>query len=123
MRRSDGGRRISQPPRALVLLTATTILASASPATPDDTGGVATVAPPPGMRAYVDPRSGALAPEPPASAPPALPSTAHSTEGLVVRNAPGGGVMLDLQGRFQSRLVATVMPDGSVRLSHVDAAE
>ena len=39
-------------------------------------------------------------------------STSH--QGLVEVPAPGGGVMVDLQGRFRSATVARVKPDGTV---------
>ena len=32
---------------------------------------------------------------------------------------PGGGVKLDLQGRFQSPLIATVDENGKVRMQHL----
>ncbi len=73
----------------------------------------------PGMRAYADPRTGALLPEPPARATaPAAAAFSRSSAGLVPMPAPGGGVEIDLQGRFQSPLVATVEPDGTVHLHH-----
>ncbi|MHC4984477.1 MAG: post-PEP-CTERM-1 domain-containing protein, partial [Planctomycetota bacterium] len=75
-----------------------------------------------GFRAYVDPETGELT-EPPSDAlaeePPAAAfSTSH--EGLVETPspAPGGGVMVDLQGRFRSPLTATVDADGKVRMQH-----
>jgi hypothetical protein len=81
-------------------------------------------APAAGMRAYVDPRTGALVPTPPAGqTPPPTPAFSRSAAGLVERPAPGGGVMVDLQGRFQSPLVATVGPDGRVRLHHRHPSE
>jgi hypothetical protein len=76
-----------------------------------------------GMRAYVDPRTGALVPAPVPGAPPAAPGFSRSAAGLVETRAPGGGVMVNLQGRFQSPLVATVGPDGRVRLQHLRPAE
>jgi hypothetical protein len=39
----------------------------------------------------------------------------RSSAGLVETRSPGGGVMVDLQGRFQSPLIATVGTDGQVR--------
>jgi hypothetical protein len=73
----------------------------------------------PGMRAYADPRTGTLLSEPPARATaPAAAAFSRSSAGLAPVPAPGGGVMIDLQGRFQSPLVATVGPDGTVHLHH-----
>jgi hypothetical protein len=70
---------------------------------------------PAGMRAHIDPRTGAIVREPVApQAPAGLPTAAsQSAEGLVERPAPGGGVMLDLQGRFLSPITATAAPDGA----------
>jgi len=83
-------------------------------ATAEDTPAV-TAPPPASMRAYVDPQTGAIVPAP--VSPPALqaipPAVSHSTAGLVERPAPGGGVMLDLQGRFLSPITATAAPDGA----------
>jgi len=76
----------------------------------------------PGMKAYVDPRTGELVPERPVGLPPepTSPALDRSTVGLVEIPAPGGGTMIDLQGRFQSPLVATLGPDGTLRLRHAD---
>lgn len=48
----------------------------------------------------------------------AAPSRNRSSEGLVVEksSAPGGGLKVDLKGRFRSYSVATVQPDGSVKV-------
>lgn len=71
-----------------------------------------------GMRAYFDPQTGKLGVPPPdeAAPPTAAEQRAHSTsaEGLVIVPAPGGGQMVDLQGRFQSATTATLKPDGTV---------
>jgi hypothetical protein len=71
----------------------------------------------PGMEAHVDPDSGELVPEPvtprPAESLPApLPPLAEEA-------APGGGTMVRLNGQFMSNVVATVNPDGSVRIECV----
>jgi hypothetical protein len=46
-------------------------------------------------------------------------STSH--QGLVEMpsSVPGGGVKLDLQGRFQSPLVVTIDPDGKFKIQHL----
>jgi hypothetical protein len=76
-------------------------------------------APAAGMRAYADPRTGALVPAPPPGhTPQPSPAFSRSSAGLVETRSPNGGVMVDLRGRFQSPLVATVGPDGRVRLHH-----
>jgi hypothetical protein len=71
-----------------------------------------------GMEAHVDPLTGTLVPEAvgpvipvPALPPPALPAAEIP--------APGGGMMIDIRGRFMSSVVATVAPDGSVHLDCV----
>jgi hypothetical protein len=76
----------------------------------------------PGMKAYVDPATGELLPGRPANLPPEPPSAAlgASTAGLVEVPTAGGGTMIDLQGRFQSPLVATIAPDGTLRVRHAD---
>ena len=80
-----------------------------------------------GLRVYIDPQTGAIRQTPfPGSAPLQLTpreqnalSTSH--EGLVeVPSAlPGGGVKLDLQGRFQSPLIATIDATGKVKMQHL----
>lgn len=78
----------------------------------------------PGMRVYVDPETGEFTVPPTearaveAPAPEAATSTSH--EGLVeVRSpVPGGGFMVDLQGRFRSPLTATLGADGKVMMAH-----
>jgi hypothetical protein len=80
-----------------------------------------------GMIIYIDPQTGALlhAPAPgtvPLQLTPALRnalSTSH--QGLVETPSavPGGGVKVDLQGRFQSPLVATIDANGNLRIQHL----
>lgn len=43
-----------------------------------------------------------------------------SSAGLVEVPAPGGGTMIDLQGRFQAPLVATIGPDGKMTMKHME---
>lgn len=70
----------------------------------------------PGMKAYVDPGSGRLVPAPVVPEPAApLPAPVPLAE----EPAPGGGTMVRLNGQFMSNLVATVNPDGSVRIDCV----
>jgi hypothetical protein len=82
--------------------------------------GAPTPASGPSMRAYVDPATGKLLKKPPPGArvPPATAESSRSSQGLVEEPVPGGGVKVDLQGRFRSPLVATVRPDGSVGVRH-----
>jgi hypothetical protein len=66
----------------------------------------------------VDPQTGQRIPAPPGGvAIPASPAFSTSHQGLVEEPAPGGGVMVDLQGRFRSAATATVGADGK---SHLD---
>jgi hypothetical protein len=52
----------------------------------------------PGMRAYADPRTGALLREPPAGATaPAAAAFSRSSAGSIPMPAPGGGVEIDLR--------------------------
>jgi hypothetical protein len=80
-----------------------------------------------GMTVYIDPKTGAVLTEP---APDRTPlrltpqernalSTSHQGLVQVPSSVPGGGVKLDLQGRFQSPMIGTIGPDGKVRLQHL----
>ena len=66
------------------------------------------------MQAHVDPTTGRLVPEP-TTPPVARPAPAPLAE----VPAPGGGMMVHLNGQFMSTIVATVEPDGSVRVGCV----
>jgi len=78
------------------------------------------------IRVYVNPDTGEII-QPPAGAPVAETSKSlekafsTSAEGLVETPSPvpGGGVILDLQGRFRSPLVATQGSDGKVSIEHM----
>jgi hypothetical protein len=80
-----------------------------------------------GMKVYIDPQTGTIRRDP---APGTLPlqltpqeqnalSTSH--QGLVETPSPvpGGGVKLDLQGRFQSPLIGTIDANGKVQMRHL----
>jgi len=86
-------------------------------AMPSASGGEDASAARSGMEAHVDPQTGRLVPEPvvppPAEALPAPVAPAADVP------APGGGMMAPLNGQFMSNLVATVNPDGTVRLDCV----
>ena len=81
-----------------------------------------------GMTVHIDPKTGAFLEEPvPGQTPlllsPQLQNTfSTSHEGLVEMpsSEPGGGVKLDLQGRFQSPLIGTINADGKVKIQHPD---
>jgi hypothetical protein len=70
-----------------------------------------------GMEAHVDPQSGRFVPEPvvPPPSRPVVPAPLPAPE----VPAPGGGMMVHLNGRFLSHLVATVDDDGHVHLDCV----
>lgn len=110
---------------------ATPSFAEGAPQRPSEQPHVAPAAPSTeGMTVDIDPQTGVPTGRPaPAGAPQTLSpderaarSTSH--EGLVeVPNAiPGGGVKLDLQGRFQSPLAASIGADGKVETHHLEAA-
>ena len=72
-----------------------------------------------GLTVYKDPVTGRLMPIPPGELRHLLTedvrrATSMSHEGLVETASPGGGVMVNLQGRFRSVMVATVGPEGVV---------
>jgi hypothetical protein len=78
-----------------------------------------------GMRIYRDPVTGELG-DAPAEAPAQVPlppddALSTSSEGLVETPspAPGGGVMVDLQGRFRSPLIATQDAEGKITIQHL----
>ena len=81
-----------------------------------------------GMIIYIDPRTGAFLQEPAPGTSrlqlsPQLQnafSTSHQGLVEVPSPVPGGGVKVDLQGRFQSPLVATIGADGKVRMQHLN---
>lgn len=81
------------------------------------------------VRVYTNPNTGEII-QPPAGAPTAeTPESLEkafstSSQGLVETPSPvpGGGVMIDLQGRFRSPLVATQGADGKVSVEHTPGA-
>jgi len=75
-----------------------------------------------GLRVYRDPQTGQLGPPPPGIQPPELTAAElrmlnRSDEGLQSRTLPGGGIAVDLQGRYRSMAVATVGADGQAEVS------
>lgn len=76
-----------------------------------------------GMQVYRDPKTGRFGPPPPGVLPaPALSAAEarmldRSDQGLQSRVLPGGGVVMDLQGRYQSMAVATVGSDGQAAVN------
>jgi hypothetical protein len=77
------------------------------------------------QRVYLDPDTGRLLSEPPPGAPvmtlspEELNMLSTSDAGLVVIPLPGGGKMVDLQGRLRHMAVATVADDGSIVIQEV----
>jgi hypothetical protein len=80
-----------------------------------------------GMIIHIDPQTGELRRTPaPSTVPLQLSpqernafSTSHQGLVEVPSSVPGGGVKLDLQGRFHSPLAVTVDPDGKLKMQHL----
>jgi hypothetical protein len=81
-----------------------------------------------GLRIHIDPKTGAILREPaPGTVPLQLTpqeqsALSRSTQGLVEvpSSVPGGGVKVDLQGRFQSPLIVTIDANGKAKMQHLD---
>lgn len=78
-----------------------------------------------GLRVVVDPQTGRIVADPPEAArldfffsQELLRHMSTSQEGLLQEPAPRDGIMVRLQGRFMSPLVASVGPDGSIQMDH-----
>lgn len=76
-----------------------------------------------GLVAHTDPLTGEFLPEPPANG--VTPQRAEAATkvpavqfDVVPSPTPGGGIMIDLQGHFQTPLVATIDADGKVTMKH-----
>jgi hypothetical protein len=143
---SQSGMQVSRGLRASLLGTGACLIMAVHPAFPEEgqavlsgqlqTGG----GPQPltekpaavpegahGMIIHIDPQTGELRKTPaPGTVPLQLSpqernafSTSH--QGLVEMpsSVPGGGVKLDLQGRFQSPLVVTIDRDGKIKTQHL----
>jgi hypothetical protein len=80
-----------------------------------------------GMKVYIDPQTGAVVSEPaPGSVPLQMSpqeqnalSTSSQDLVQIPSSEPGGGVKLDLQGRFQSPLIGTIDANGKVKVEHL----
>ena len=77
------------------------------------------------QRAYIDPETGELTTPPAGEVPEAAAETpaaalGASEEALEEKQSPvpGGGVMVDLKGRFHSPLSATIDKDGKTKIEH-----
>lgn len=83
-----------------------------------------------GMTVYIDPQTGAIRQDPaPGTTPLQLTpqernafSTSHQDLVQVPNPEPGGGVKLDLQGRFQSPLIGTIDANGKLKMQHLGDA-
>ena len=100
-------RSDSQTPRAV---------AQAQPAAPADPQVTM------GWQAHIDPKTGELTERPAQrpTSPPQVNSRVSVHDGLQERPSPvpGGGMILDLQGRFRSSLVARKGANGQVSIHH-----
>jgi len=77
-----------------------------------------------GLRVYRDPQTGRLGPPPHGVEPPVLTAAerrmlSRSDQGLRPRTLPGGGVAVDLRGRYRNMAVATVGADGQAAVNCV----
>jgi hypothetical protein len=77
----------------------------------------------PALQVYRDPVTGEIGPpptsEPSLQVPPAMEeAVSTSSEGLVETQDAGGGVMVDLQGRFRHFTTATKDEHGNISVSH-----
>ncbi len=79
----------------------------------------------PGLKVYIDPETGEFLEQPPRSAEPAepmmAPNVALPEPEQVASPEPGGGIMVDVRGRFQTPLRARIGSDGKPEISHGDA--
>lgn len=83
--------------------------------TPPNSTGASAPAPRAGSWVHIDPATGKPGPRPAGvAAVPPDPAFSTSHQGLVERPSPGGGMMIDLQGRFRSAATAAVGTDGTV---------
>lgn len=85
-----------------------------------------------GYRAYIDPETGELTSPPEIQettserlhlSPEEMNAMSTSSDDLVEEPLPGGGYMIDLQGRFQSSVFATVDKSGKTIISHTPPKE
>jgi hypothetical protein len=97
-------------------VTPTSTASEASPSAASPPSGVHA-----GLRVFIDPQSGDFTQPPVETATTTAPperSFSRSHEGLtaVHSDVPGGGIRLDLQGRFRSHFIATKDADGKVSI-------
>jgi hypothetical protein len=93
-------------------------------------GQISTDAPTAGMTIHIDPQTGAILEGPaPGSVPMQMSpdlmnalSTSHAGLLEVPSHVPGGGVIVDLQGRFQNPLIGTIDSSGKLKVQHLHRA-
>lgn len=81
-----------------------------------------------GMMIFIDPETGAFLKEPapghePLQLTPELQNALSTSDSGLVEvqsSVPGGGVMLDLQGRFQNPLIITIDANGKLKTQHLN---
>lgn len=108
-------------PLLMSLLVAGACFASSLPPAFSDDGGAS------GLMIYIDPKTGAILKVPaPGTVPLQLSpqlqnalSTSHDGLVEVPSPLPGGGIRLDLQGRFQNPLFVTIDADGNAKILHL----
>jgi hypothetical protein len=76
-----------------------------------------------GMKVYIDPETGEFLDSPPEKLPSEMPeaaeeaiSTSHEGLEIIEVDKPGGGVMMDLKGRFRHYQKATKNADGNITI-------
>ncbi len=112
------------------LLLASTVIGSIAISHADSLDNAAFPKGQAGHRIYIDPMTGQLIPGPELERSEPIPLSARernamstSSRGLVEEYHPDGSVSVNLQGRFQSAIFATVDKEGKVRISHTPSQE
>ncbi len=106
----------------LLALSVSSMMAAAEETTQGQAEQIASPAITPaaqGQLVYLDKDGNRVTPPPGAVTAPMTPSVNRSSEGLVQvqSSVPGGGVMVDLKGRFRNYVVATKKPDGAIAIT------
>lgn len=71
------------------------------------------------MKVFIDPKTGEFTDSPPAGTTLSVPDAGSGThQGLVEEPVPSGGAKVDVRGRFQTPLRATIGPDGKTVIKH-----
>jgi hypothetical protein len=123
-------RRLGIPALIVLALAAAAPLARAADRQPDARGASPQVCPAddrvaavPGLRAFIDPRTGQLRPPTPeeeqALSAALAPLAAHETEALEAVVHDDGMVSMDLKGQFLQSVVVRKAPDGSLSMGCV----